>query len=87
MLKNPLYAGFCYINGRFFMVITSRSNPMIVATAALKERKYREKEGLFLIEGIKLFEEALKSDIEIKSIFATKKIYEKCKKTARRTVI
>jgi TrmH family RNA methyltransferase len=64
------------------MVITSRSNPMIVAAASLKERKYREKEGLFLIEGIKLFEEAVKSDICIVSVFATKKLYEKCKKIA-----
>ena len=38
--------------------ITSRQNPLIVAAAALSDRKYREKEAAFLIEGKKLFEEA-----------------------------
>lgn len=64
------------------MVITSRTNPMIVAVAALKERKYREKEGLFLLEGIKLFEEALKSGVCLTSVFATERVYERCKKMA-----
>ena len=55
---------------------------MIVATAALKERKYREKERLFLLEGIKLFEEALKSGVCLTNVFATEKMYERCRKMA-----
>ena len=64
------------------MHITSRSNPTVVSAAALKERKYREKEYSFIFEGIKLFEEALKSGICITNVFATEKVYEKCKEMA-----
>lgn len=60
------------------MVITSRSNPLIVSTAALKEKKYREREGLFLLEGVKLYEEALKSNICLTQVFATEKALKRC---------
>ena len=51
--------------------ITSRQNPLIVSAAALSDRKYREKEAAFLIEGKKLFEEAAASDVPITHVFTT----------------
>ncbi|MDQ0202682.1 TrmH family RNA methyltransferase [Pectinatus haikarae] len=42
-------------------VITSTDNIQIKKAAALKQKKYREKEKLFLIEGIRLIEAALLS--------------------------
>lgn len=55
------------------MIITSRSNPMVVLSASLKEKKYRDENKLFLVEGIKLCREAIASKIEIAHIFATQK--------------
>jgi TrmH family RNA methyltransferase len=45
------------------MRITSLSNPRIKAAAALKERKERERTGLFLIEGWREIERALAAGI------------------------
>lgn len=53
------------------MLITSRTNPTVVATAALKEKKYRDRESLFLLEGVKLFREAVSAGVEIERVFAT----------------
>lgn len=53
------------------MIITSRSNPAVVAAAALKEKKYRDKSHTFLLEGVKLFHEAVASGIEIEKVFVT----------------
>ncbi len=39
-------------------IITSRQNPLAVRLAKLSERKYRDEEGLFLAEGVKLSREA-----------------------------
>lgn len=57
--------------------ISSRTNPLIVRMAKLSERKYRDEEGLFVIEGIKLFEEMLKCGITPTYAFATAK--ESCR--------
>lgn len=40
--------------------IQSRTNPKTVAFSKLSDKKYRDKSGLFLAEGVKLTEEALK---------------------------
>ena len=53
------------------MVITSRSNPAVVAAAALKEKKYRDASSLFMLEGEKLFLEAVSSGIGISEVFVT----------------
>ncbi len=53
--------------------ITSRQNPLIVETAKLKDKKYRRKTGLFLIEGKKLFSEALSSGIRPERVFVTER--------------
>ena len=64
------------------MLITSRSNPLIIETASLKEKKYREKSSLFIFEGVKLFDEAVKRGVEIVRVFATEKMTEYCKNSA-----
>lgn len=59
--KNGSMGGYSYI--------TSRANPLIVATAALSEKKYRDRYGYFVFEGRKLFAEALSSEAEIVNVF------------------
>lgn len=51
--------------------ITSRSNPLIVETTKLKEKKYRRDTGLFAFEGLKLLEEALLNNTPLLRVFAT----------------
>ena len=55
------------------MVITSVANPKVKSWVKLKEKKYRDKEGLFIIEGDHLLNEALKEGLvqEIISIDAS----------------
>ena len=48
--------------------ISSRSNPLVQRYAKLSDKKYRESEGLFLIEGAKLFAEAIDSEIGIEAV-------------------
>lgn len=54
--------------------IRSLSNPKIRQAAALKEKKYRDGEGLFLVEGKKMVREGLSLGAEIVTIFATEKL-------------
>lgn len=51
--------------------ITSRQNPLIVRLSKLSDRKARDSEGLFRLDGVKLFDEAKKSGISLKYVFAT----------------
>ena len=61
------------------MLITSRSNPTVVAAAALKEKKYREESRSFLVEGVKLFREAVASGLVIECVFATESMVKTCR--------
>jgi len=56
--------------------ITSSQNTIIKQTAALKQKKAREEEKLFLIEGLRFVEEAFKSNADIEKIFVTKEFIE-----------
>jgi len=49
--------------------ITSLQNPIIKETTALHQKKNRAESGMFLIEGIKGVEEALRCGLEIKYVF------------------
>lgn len=49
--------------------ITGRKNPLIVRFSKLSDKKYRAEEGLFRIDGIKLYSEAVKSGIEVEYTF------------------
>ena len=51
------------------MILTSKNNPLIKETAALKEKKARKELGLFLVEGRKMAVECQKSDFEIERVF------------------
>lgn len=57
--------------------ITSVSNELIKEIAALKQKKYRNETGLFVIEGFKAVEEALEFGLEIKNIFIQKNFSKK----------
>ena len=57
--------------------ITSRKNPTVAEASKLRLRKEREETGLFPIEGIKLFDEAVTAGAKIKSVFVTEAALEK----------
>ena len=61
------------------MVITSRSNPKVISASALKDKKYRDETGCFLIEGTKLFCEAVRSGIKLTDVFCTEEQYGFCR--------
>lgn len=50
------------------MTITSKDNEQIKHIKKLKEKKYREEYNEFIIEGIKMIEEAISEEVKIKSI-------------------
>lgn len=50
------------------MVITSKDNELIKNIRKLKEKKYRDETNSFIIEGIKIIEEAMEEKAEIKKI-------------------
>lgn len=57
-------------------VITSKDNEVIKSIRKLKDKKYREQENKYLVEGIKLIEEALDEDADIDTIV----VCEDCEK-------
>ena len=61
--------------------ITSKNNPSVIAAAKLSDKKYREKEGAFAFEGIKLFGEAVKNGAKIRRVFVTEEAFEKYRET------
>lgn len=52
------------------MEITGLQNPMVKAAAELKQKKYRQQQGLFLAEGLRTVEEAVRYG-SVQSIFYT----------------
>ena len=53
------------------MIYTSKQNPIIKEIASLKDKKYRQKLGLYIAEGIKMVNEAVKYNVAIDKIVAT----------------
>ena len=49
-------------------VIISKDNEKIKEIKKLKEKKYRDSENLFIIEGIKIVKEAIEENQNIKNI-------------------
>ncbi|MBQ9120907.1 MAG: RNA methyltransferase [Clostridia bacterium] len=49
--------------------ITSKSNPKIVRVAKYAEKKYRDSDGVFVCEGLKLLEEAVLANANIREIY------------------
>lgn len=58
-------------------VITSKDNELIKHVRKLKDKKYRDQSGEFIIEGINLIKEAISENADIKKII----ICEDCEKT------
>ena len=58
-------------------IITARSNPLIKRVAALQDKKGREAEKSFVVEGEKLSYEALESKLPITHIFIAESRYSK----------
>lgn len=61
--------------------ITSRQNERIKAVVRLRQKKYRDKTGLFLIDGLKLFLEAFHSGAAIDSLFYTEGFLDRAPQT------
>lgn len=59
--------------------ITSVNNELVKQIVKLHQKKYRDEEKKFLLEGFKVIEEAFNSGIEIEQIFVEKKQAEKIK--------
>lgn len=54
------------------MEITSVNNELVKETVKLQQKKYRDEDKKFLLEGFKAIEEAFKSGIEIEQVFVEK---------------
>lgn len=48
--------------------IDSRQNPAVIRWSQLQNKKYRDESGLFLLEGIKLFREAVMAGVTLESV-------------------
>lgn len=57
--------------------IESKNNQLIKLVQSLKLKKYRDKHKLFIIEGIKLLEEAISSDFDISFIIIKEDFHRK----------
>lgn len=64
--------------------ITSRQNPLIVRLSKLSDKKARDAEGLFRLDGVKLFSEAKKSGLSLEYVFATPGTHDKIGETFAR---
>ena len=51
--------------------ITARKNPTVMLASSLSEKKYRDKHRLFLAEGHKLCEEAVRAGAEVECVLLT----------------
>jgi len=56
--------------------ITSRSNPLIIETAKLQDKKHRRQTGMFFFEGRKLFLDARQAGIPLENVFVTQEYLE-----------
>lgn len=57
--------------------VSSKSNPLVVRLAKLKDKKYRRAEGLFRFDGIKLFLEAAQCGAPIEYVLLSESAREK----------
>ncbi len=57
------------------MIYTSKQNPIIKEINSLKEKKYRQKLGLYIAEGIKMVNEAIKFNLDIDKIVVTESAF------------
>lgn len=70
--------GFAFFKNYMEMIITAKNNPKIKEIRALlNSSRERKESGLFVLEGVRLCCDALKSGCEIQSVFCTEGCYEK----------
>jgi len=60
-------------------MISSRKNEKIISASKLSDKKARDKEGLFFVEGAKLLEEANLEGLTVRTMFFTEDAYERYK--------
>ena len=60
-------------------MILSRQNPLIKLAKSLSDKKFRDREGLYVVEGIKMVREALELNLCISHLLVTPDCYEKTK--------
>ena len=58
-------------------LITSRSNPAVVLAASLKDKKFRDRHGLFFVEGEKMFAECVANRLPITYVFVAESAGER----------
>ncbi len=61
--------------------IASKSNPLVVRMAKLRDKKYRRSEGLFRFDGIKLFLEAAEKKAPVRYVFLSESAADKHRDT------
>ena len=59
-----------------YTTVTSRKNDSIIWASKLSDKKYRDRENIFFVEGRKLVEEAIEADLKIKKLYFTAKALE-----------
>ena len=60
-------------------MILSRQNPLIKLAKSLSDKKFRDREGLYVVEGIKMVREALENKECVSHLLVTPDCYEKTK--------
>ena len=58
-------------------LITSRSNPAVQLAASLKDKKFRDRHGLFSVEGEKMFDECVANRLPIAYVFVAESAKER----------
>ena len=61
------------------MVYSSKQNPLIKEINALKDKKYRNKFGLYIAEGVKMVNEAVSLGVEVVTVVATTSVINQIK--------
>lgn len=56
------------------LILLSKNNPNIKYVRRLSQRRFREKEGKFIIEGVRFLEEAVKADWELELVLFTTRL-------------
>ena len=83
--KKPGHAGLLIFGRKQKVIITSRTNPRVVAAASLKEKKYRDETGCFLVDGKKLFDEAVSSRVDLRDVFCVPDLENEVRRALPRT--
>ncbi|MCR5457506.1 MAG: RNA methyltransferase [Clostridiales bacterium] len=66
-------------------IISSRQNSLVVIARSLRNKKDRDESGLCFFEGEKLFEEAVKSGVNLKYVFSLSKNRKYCSELLKNT--